>query len=309
MPIKIPDTLPAKKILESENIFVMDEGRAIHQDIRPLRIAILNLMPKKIETETQLLRLLSNTPIQVDIELILMSTHVSKNTSKEHLLTFYKTFKDIKDELFDGLIITGAPVELLPFEDVDYWQELCKIMEWSKSHVFSTFHICWGAQAGLYYHYNIGKHELPEKLSGIFKHRCLIPNHPLMRGSDDIFLSPHSRYTTVYQKDIEQCGKLDVVAVSNEAGVYIVANKDNRQIFVTGHSEYDVNTLANEYFRDIKKGLDIKMPVKYFPHDDPTQAPLYQWRSHANLIFSNWLNYFLYQSTPFDLKTLKPLEI
>lgn len=309
MPIKIPDTLPAKKVLEGENIFVMDENRAIHQDIRPLKIAILNLMPKKIETETQLLRLLSNTPLQVDIELVQMSSHQSKNTSKEHLLQFYKTFDEVKNQKFDGLIITGAPVELLEFEDVDYWAELCEIMEWSKSNVFSTLHICWGAQAGLHYHYGIAKHNLPEKLSGVYKHRCLIPNHPLMRGADDIFLCPHSRYTTVYQKDIDACENLDVVSISNDAGVYIVTSRDNRQIFLTGHPEYDVGTLASEYFRDVNKGLEIKIPAKYFPNDNPDNAPQHQWRSHANLIFSNWLNYFLYQSTPYDLSTLKPLEI
>lgn len=303
MPIKISDELPAARILESENIFVMTENRAVHQDIRPLKIAILNLMPEKIVTETQLLRLLGNTPLHVEIELLQTASHTSKNTSKEHLLAFYKTFDEIKSMKFDGLIITGAPVELLNFEDVDYWDELCSIMEWSKTNVYSVLHICWGAQAGLYYHYGIKKYIYPEKLTGIFSHKCLIPEHPLMRGFDDIYLVPHSRYTGVLENDIRAVDDLDILSVSNEAGVHIVADHECRKFFVTGHSEYDRQTLAAEYTRDKAKGLN-HFPRHYFPQDDPLNTPHMNWRAHASLLFSNWLNYIVYQHTPYDLSSL-----
>ena len=305
MPINIPDGLPAQAVLESENIFAINEHRATHQDIRPLRIVILNLMPKKIETETQLLRLLSNSPLQVDIELLLTASHVSKNTPSEHLLKFYKTFDDIKDERFDGMIITGAPVEQMDFEEVDYWPELCQIMAWSKTNVYSTFHICWGAQAGLYYHYGIPKHPLPHKMFGIFPHTTLVPDHPLLRGFDERFMAPHSRHTTILREDIEKHSKLEILAESEEAGIYIVGKKNGRQFFVTGHSEYDRDTLATEYFRDVNLGLPIQVPKHYFPGDDPQKTPLHIWRGHANLLFSNWLNYFVYQSTPFDLSKIE----
>ncbi len=304
MPINIPDTLPASRILEQENIFVMNEDRAAHQDIRPLRIAILNLMPKKIETETQLLRLLSNTPLQVDVELLLTATHASRNTPAEHLLKFYKTFADVKDDRFDGLIITGAPVEQMDFEEVDYWPELCSIMEWSKTHVYSTFHICWGAQAGLYYHYGIPKIPLPEKMFGIFSHYNLSPSHKLMRGFDEVFVAPHSRHTGIRQEDILADARLELLSYSDQAGPYLIASRDNRQIFVTGHSEYDRDTLAGEYRRDVDKGLSIQLPRNYFPQDDPARAVPHLWRSHAHLLYSNWLNYFVYQDTPFDLSEL-----
>lgn len=300
MPINIPDSLPASRVLEQENIFVMNEARAAHQDIRPLRIAILNLMPKKVETETQLLRLLSNSPLQVDIELLQTASHASKNTPTEHLLKFYKTFDDIKTQRFDGLIITGAPVEQLEFEDVDYWPELCRIMEWSKTNVYSTFHICWGAQAGLHYHYGIGKHPLGEKMFGIFEHHNLAPNHKLMRGFDEVFSAPHSRHTGIAQEDILAEPRLELLSYSDIAGTYLVASRDDRQIFVTGHSEYDRNTLAAEYHRDADKGLSIRVPACYFPNDDPQRAVPHRWRSHAHLLYSNWLNYFVYQSTPFE---------
>ena len=304
MPICIPDSLPAHRILESENIFVMDEGRASHQDIRPLKIALLNLMPKKIETETQLLRLLGNTPIQVDVELVQTVSHVSKNTSAEHLLKFYKSFDEIWDQKFDGLIITGAPVEQLTFEEVDYWQELTSIMEWSKTNVTSTFHICWGAQAALYYHYGIPKYNLPEKMFGVFAHQVLIPGHPLLRGFDDEFYAPHSRHTQVLKEDIEKVSSLEILALSPQAGVYIAASRDGRQFFVTGHSEYDRVTLDSEYRRDVDKGLPIQPPCNYYRNDDPSQPIVQNWRGHANLLYSNWLNYFVYQITPYDLKDL-----
>ena len=304
MPIKIPNSLPAAKTLESENIFVMTEQRAMHQDIRPLKILLLNLMPTKIETETQILRLLSNSPIQIDIDLLQTATHVSRNTPKEHLLHFYHVFNDIRTQRYDGMIITGAPVEQLPFEQVDYWPELCEIMEWSKSHVYSTLHICWGAQAGLYYHYQIPKVLLPEKVFGVFKHRPLIANHPLLRGFDDWYYAPHSRYTEVRKEDIEKVPELDILAYSETAGIHIVASHDCRKFFVTGHSEYDRGTLAKEYFRDIQKGLAIQVPHNYFPSDDPEQTPAMTWRGHASLLFSNWLNYFVYQRTPYDLSDL-----
>lgn len=304
MPIKIPDSLPASKILENENIFVMTEHRAQHQDIRPLRIAILNLMPKKIETETQLLRLLGNSPIQVDIELLQTKSYTSKNTPSEHLFKFYKTFDDIKHERFDGMIITGAPIEQLPFDEVEYWDELCQIMEWSKTNVYSTLHICWGAQAGLYYHYSIPKYPLDQKMFGVFQHDLLVENHPVARGFDETFYVPHSRHTTVMQSDIEKIPALEILAASEKAGVYMVGRRDGRQFFITGHSEYDRGTLASEYFRDVDKGLPIDVPEHYFPNDDPTQKPLYTWRGHANLLFCNWLNYYVYQATPYDLENL-----
>ena len=301
MPIKIPNDLPAKKVLEGENIFVMTETRAITQDIRPLKILILNLMPKKIETETQLARLLGNTPLQVEPELIRTKTYQSKNVSEEHLLAFYKTFDDVKDRNFDGMIITGAPVEHLAFEEVEYWEELCAIMEWSKSHVHSTLHICWGAQAGLYYHHGVPKYPVPEKLFGIFPHRVERKSSILFRGFDEEFMVPQSRHTTVLREDIERVPQLKILASSEETGIYAVSIENGRQIFITGHSEYDADTLKNEYLRDLSQGKPIKMPVNYFPNDDETQPPRVSWRAHANLLFSNWLNYFVYQSTPYDL--------
>ena len=304
VPINIPDTLPANSQLRRENIFVMNEERASHQDIRPLKIVIVNLMPKKIETETQLLRLLSNSPLQVDIELIQTESHRSRNTSEEHLFKFYKTIGDIEHEYFDGMIITGAPVEQMPFEEVDYWPELCHIMEWSKTHVYSTLHICWGAQAGLYYHYGIPKHDLSQKLFGIFPHRVLQPFHPLLRGFDETFYVPHSRHTCNWKDEILACGKLEILTESPMAGVHIAASFDGRQFFVTGHSEYDRGTLAAEYFRDLDKGLPIQIPYNYFDGDNPENEPKFIWRAHANLLFVNWLNYFVYQQTPYDLRTM-----
>lgn len=307
MPINIPNNLPAYTVLNNENIFVKTDADAMHQDIRPLRIAIVNLMPKKIETETQLLRLLSNTPIQVDIELIQMASHVTKNTSAEHLTKFYKTFADVKEELFDGLIITGAPVEQIPFEDVDYWSELCEIMDWSRRHVYSVLHICWGAQAGLYYHYGIPKYDLPQKMFGIFPHKAEVANHPLLRGFDETFNVPHSRHTEIRRMDVEKVRDLKILAFSNESGVNIIADKEERRFFLLGHFEYDRFTLANEYFRDKDKGLDIQVPKHYFPYDDPSQPPHFNWRAHANLLFSNWINYCVYQKTPYDLNELEGL--
>ena len=308
MPIKIPNGLPAESILQSENIFVMKETRALSQEIRPLRILLLNLMPKKIETETQLSRLLGNTPLQVELELIHTSTHESQNTSAEHMLAFYKTFDDIKDQNFDGLIITGAPVEMVPFEEVDYWDELCRIMEWSRTHVHSTLHICWGAQAGLYYHFGINKQPLDAKMFGIFPHTLEYKNSILFRGFDDVFSVPHSRHTTVAREDIEAVPALKILASSPEAGVYAVSAKDSRQIFIMGHSEYDAMTLDAEYRRDIAKGMDIAVPKNYYPNNDPTQPPMVTWRSCANLLFSNWLNYFVYQTTPYDLREIAAVE-
>ncbi len=308
MPIEIQSNLPAAKILEQENIFVMTKERASTQDIRPLKILILNIMPTKIQTETQLLRLLGNTPLQLTIEFLQTATHVSRNTSASHLNTFYKTFDEIKEEKFDGMIITGAPVEQMDFNDVDYWEELCEIMEWSRTNVYSTMHICWGAQAGLYYHYGIDKYLLPEKLSGIFKHKVLNPLHPLTRGFDDRFYAPHSRYTSIHREDIDKNPNLITLSVSNMAGVYLVASKSGRQVFVTGHAEYDRDTLANEYFRDVKKGIHPKIPVNYFPDDDVETTPYFTWKSHAHLLFANWLNYYVYQQTPFDLKDLKCVD-
>ena len=304
MPIKIPNQLPASDTLRNENIFVMDEERAVHQDIRPLKIAILNLMPTKITTETQLLRLLGNTPIQVEITLVRTSTYQSKNTSTEHLLTFYETFDQVQDLKFDGLVITGAPVEQMLFEEVDYWEELKMIMEWGKRHVFSTFHICWGAQAGLYHWYGIPKYPLPAKQFGVFPHRVLQKNVKLLRGFDDTFYAPHSRHTEVRRVDIEKVPELDILVESEEAGIYIVASQDGRQVFVTGHSEYDPLTLKGEYDRDVALGLPIAVPSNYYPNDDPSRMPQVRWRGHANLLFANWLNYYVYQETPYDLNNL-----
>ena len=304
MPIKIPNNLPAVKTLESENIFVMTETRAMTQDIRPLKILILNLMPKKIETETQFARLLGNTPLQVDPTLIRTSTYQSKNVAEEHLLAFYKTFQDVKGENFDGMIITGAPLEYLEYEQVEYWQELCEIMEWSKTHVHSTMYICWGAFAGLYYHYGINKIPTDKKMFGVFPHVVEYKQSILFRGFDDTFMVPQSRHITLPREDIEKVSELKILASSKETGVYAISTKNGRQIFITGHSEYDADTLKNEYLRDLSQGKPIEKPVNYFPGDDETQAPLVSWRGHANLLFSNWLNYFVYQSTPYDISKL-----
>lgn len=305
MPIKVTDKLPATKQLRNENIFVMSETKAMHQDIRPLKIAIVNLMPTKITTETQLLRLLSNTPLQVEPELITMKSHESKNTSTEHLASFYKTFDEIKDKKYDGMIITGAPVENYNFEEVDYWEELKEIMEWSTTHVTSTFHICWAAQAGLYYHYGIPKYPLSQKCSGVFEHKVNRKTAKLVRGFDPDFYAPHSRYTEVKAEDIKKIKELEILADSDEAGVYIVFSKGGRRIFVTGHSEYDATTLADEYWRDVEKGINPNIPKHYFPNDNPKKSPIVRWRSHANLLFSNWLNYFVYQITPYDIDSIK----
>lgn len=304
MPIKVANNLPAIKILEEENIFVMPEDRAMTQDIRPLKIVILNIMPTKVETETQLIRLLGNTSLQVDIDLLHMTSHTSKNTSQQHLDTFYKSFDEIKDNRYDGMIITGAPVEKMDFEAVDYWQELKQIMEWSKKNVWSTLHICWGAQAGLYYHYNINKRELPEKLSGIYRHRVKANLHPLLRGLDDVFMMPHSRYTECVPEEIENNPNLEILATSEMAGIAIVADKPCRKFFVFGHAEYDRMTLAQEYERDLKKGINPEIPYSYYPKDDTTKIPDKKWRSTAFLLFANWLNYFVYQQTPYDLNEL-----
>ena len=305
MPIKIPDLLPAKEILQSENIFVMGEQRAIHQDIRPLQIAVLNLMPTKIVTETQLLRLLGNTPLQVEVTLVRTSSYQSKNTPEEHMLTFYKTFEQIKDDKFDALIITGAPVEHLAFEEVDYWEELEQIMDWGLENVFALLFICWGAQAALYHQFGIPKYPLPAKQFGIFPHQVLEKNAKLLRGFDDIFYAPHSRHTEIRRADIEKIPGLNILAESPEAGVYIVGTQDGRQIFVTGHSEYDPLTLKREYDRDVAAGLPITVPVNYYPGNDPTRAPLVTWRGHAHLLFANWINYYVYQETPYDLQHFK----
>lgn len=304
MPIKIPDSLPAARTLESENVFIMTEHRALHQDIRPLKIAIVNIMPTKIDTETQLLRLLGNTPLQVEIELIQMASHVSKNTSAEHLLKFYKTFDDIKNERFDGLIITGAPVEKMPFEKVTYWDELCTIMDWAKANVYSTIYICWGAQAGMYHHFGIDKRLLPKKLSGIYHHYPLDKRHPLTRGFDDDFCAPHSRYTETPIEEIRRHPDLMILAESKEAGAYIVTDRDCRNIFITGHAEYSRSTLANEYNRDVLKGIDPDVPVNYFPDDDPTKKPVFTWKSHSSMLYANWLNHIVYLHTPYDLSEL-----
>ena len=304
MPIRIDDELPAKQNLEIENIFVMSKSRANMQDIRPLKIIILNLMPTKLETETQLLRLLSNSPLQLDIDFLQVKSHKAKNVSRIHMAKFYNTFDDIKDNKYDGMIITGAPVEHLEFEEVDYWDELCMIMEWSKKNVYSTFHICWGAQAGLYYHYGIKKYPLKKKMFGVFPHKSLDITHPLMRGLDDVYYVPHSRHTETRLQDIALVKQLQVISYSEISGVHIISDMDCRQFFVTGHSEYDRDTLAKEYFRDKEKGLDIDVPYNYFPNDDYKSVPIMSWKSSANIIFSNWLNYFVYQKTPYDLAQL-----
>ncbi|WP_227936080.1 homoserine O-acetyltransferase MetA [Alkalihalobacillus deserti] len=301
MPIKIPDHLPAKEILNAENIFVMNESRAYLQDIRPLKIVILNLMPIKETTETQLLRLLGNSPLQVEVSFLYPNTHVSKNTSHEHLHSFYKTFDEVKTMKFDGMIITGAPIEMLEFESVTYWEELQEIMNWSVDQVTSTLHICWGAQAGLYHHYGINKYSLGGKIFGVFNHTIEKQNVKLLRGFDDDFLAPHSRHTDVRKEDIEQVNDLEILSMSDEAGVYIVASKNGKQIFVTGHSEYDVSTLQEEYERDLEKGLNIQLPYNYFPKNNEKLPPRLRWRAHSNLLFSNWLNYYVYQETPYDL--------
>ena len=305
MPIVIPGSLPAFETLSEENIFIINEERSIHQDIRPLEIAIVNLMPTKIETETQLLRLLGNSPLQVNITLLKTNSYVSKNTSEDHLSSFYNVFDDIKDKRFDGMIITGAPIETLQFEDVDYWNELEKIMEFSKTNVTSTFHICWGAQAGLYYHYGINKYPLKKKMFGIYKHTLNNPKNKLFRGFDEVYNAPHSRYTEIKKEDIDKVDDLEILSESEEAGVYVVASKNVKQIFVTGHSEYDKNTLKKEYTRDKEKGLEIGVPINYFKNDDPNLEPIVTWKSHAHLIFSNWLNYCVYQETPFELLNCK----
>ncbi|MBP2641267.1 MAG: metAA [Firmicutes bacterium] len=305
MPIKIPNQLPATSILEQENIFVMYEDRAYQQDIRPLKILLLNLMPTKIITETQLLRLLGNSPLQIEVDFIYTASYEPKNTAQEHLIKFYETFDDVKDRSYDGLIITGAPVEQMPFEEVAYWDELCRIMEWSKKHAYSTLHICWGAQAALYYHYGIPKYDLPQKMFGVFPHTVNVEHEKLFRGFDDIFYVPHSRHTHVIREDIEKIPKLSILSESESAGVYAVANTKRRQIFIMGHSEYDPLTLKTEYDRDIGLGQPINIPDNYYPNDDPAKVPLVRWRSAANLLFSNWLNYYVYQETPYDLAILE----
>jgi homoserine O-succinyltransferase/O-acetyltransferase len=304
MPIKIPNQLPAKEILQGENIFLMDEHRAIHQDIRPLKILLLNLMPTKIVTETQLLRLLGNTPLQTDLTLLRTHSHQSKNTPEEHLFNFYQTFDKIKDEKYDGMIITGAPVEQMPFEEVDYWPELAGIMDWAKTHVFASLFICWGAQAALYHYYGIPKYPLAAKQFGVFEHQVLKKNVKLLRGFDDVFYAPHSRHTEIRAEDVEKVAALDLLATSEAAGVYLAARKDGRQVFVTGHSEYDPFTLKSEYDRDVALNLPIAVPANYYPQDDPTREPIVRWRGHANLLFSNWINYCVYQETPYDLNPL-----
>jgi len=304
MPVIIPDTLPASEILAGENIFVMRKQRAIHQDIRPLQIAILNLMPTKIATETQLLRLIGNSPLQAEITLLRMASHASKNTPEEHLLSFYQTIDAVENRRFDGLIITGAPVEHLPFEAVDYWEELKFIMEWSKQHSYATLFICWGAQAGLYHFFGVPKYPLPAKMFGVFPHSALRKNIPLLRGFDDVFYAPHSRHTEIRREDVLSVPELELLAESQEAGVYIVAARDRRQVFVTGHSEYDPLTLKAEYDRDVSQGQPISVPVNYYPNNDPTQEPVVRWRGHSNLLFVNWLNYYVYQETPYDLNRL-----
>lgn len=304
MPIKIPDSLPAAKELEQENIFIMTEDRASHQDIRPLRIAIVNIMPTKIETETQLLRLLSNSPLQVEIELIQMKSHVSKNTSSEHLLKFYKTYEDIKNERFDGLIVTGAPVELMDYTQVEYWDELCQIFDWAKTNVYSSLFICWASQAALYHHYGLKKQKLEKKLSGVYLHETTDVLHPLTRGFDDKFYAPHSRYADISTKEIESVKNLKILAKSDKAGAYITVDSDCRNIYVSGHAEYNRETLKNEYFRDVQKGLSPEVPENYFECDDPQKQPKFLWKSHANLFYTNWLNHIVYQHTPYDLTEL-----
>ena len=305
MPIRIPDSLPATATLESENIFVMTEYRALHQDIRPLKLLILNLMPTKITTETQLLRKLSNTPLQIDIELLQVVSHEAKNISEKHLESFYRTFDEIRGKRYDGMIITGAPVENMEFEAVDYWEELCRIMEWSKRNVHCTLHICWGAQAGLYYHFGLKKRQLDEKLFGVFEHTVIKRKSPFFRGFDDVFYAPHSRWTEIPQEEILKVPELELMATSSEAGVFAVKTESSRQFFVMGHPEYDRDTLALEYFRDVKAGKKISVPRNYFPHDNPAQTPIVKWRSAAQLMYTNWLNYYVYQTTPYDLGGIK----
>lgn len=304
MPIRIPDSLPATGVLESENIFVMTERRALHQDIRPLNLLILNLMPTKIVTETQLLRKLSNTPLQVNVQLLQTKSHTSQNTDVAHLESFYTTFDQVKDQQFDGMIITGAPVENLEFEEVDYWGELCQIMDWTRTHVHSTFHICWGAQAGLYHHYGIEKRTLPKKLSGVYEHTIIRKRSPLFRGFDDRFYAPHSRYTEVTKEQLLQRPELELLALSDEAGVFGVKSVDNRRFFIFAHAEYDDDTLAQEYFRDVKRGLNPAVPAHYFPGDNPSLSPIVNWRSAGQLLYTNWLNYYVYQTTPYDLREI-----
>ncbi|MDM8300421.1 homoserine O-acetyltransferase MetA [Collinsella tanakaei] len=302
MPIRIPDALPATETLKGENIFVMTEYRAIHQDIRPLHVLILNLMPTKIATETQIMRKLSNTPLQIEVELMRTKSHEATHVAASHLETFYRTFDEVRDRHYDGLIITGAPVEQMPFEQVDYWPELCDIMEWSTTNVHSTLHICWGAQAGLYYHYGIDKYDLPAKASGVFEHRLVKSSSPLVRGLDDRFWAVHSRNTGVRREDVEAVPELEVIAVSDEVGLYIVKSTDSRRFFIFGHPEYDADTLRLEYERDVKRGIDPEIPVNYFPNDDPAQPPLNVWRAQAQLLYTNWLNYYVYQTTPYDIR-------
>jgi homoserine O-succinyltransferase len=301
MPVRIPTTLPARSILEHENIFVMGYERAEHQDIRPLRVAILNLMPTKIETETQLLRLLGNSALQVEITLLQTATYQPKNTAADHLIAHYRTWEQVRVEKFDGLVITGAPVEHLPFEEVEYWDELCAIIDWAETNVFSTLYICWGAQAGLYHRYRIPKYPLPQKMFGVFEHKVLARNEKLLRGFDDTFLAPHSRHTGVKARDVRKVNDLKLLAISDEAGAYLAVSKNGRHVFVTGHSEYDPLTLKGEYDRDVKQGLPIQVPSNYYPDDDPSKPPLVRWRGHANLLFANWLNYYVYQVTPYNL--------
>ena len=308
MPIKVSDNLPAKEILHNESVFVMGEDRAFHQDIRPLKIIILNLMPNKQQTEVQILRLLSNSPLQTEISLMHMESHISKNTSEDYLAEFYKVFSDIKSEKFDGMIITGAPVEQMPFEEVNYWDELTEIMEWSKSNVTSTFHICWGAQAGLYYHYGIPKYQLEHKMFGVFPHTKVYKHFDLLRGFDDIFYVPHSRHTEVRIEDVKKVKALEILSTSEESGLYIAATKDNRQIFVMGHSEYDTDVLKNEYLRDKNKGLDIDIPKHYFKNDNPDNEPVALWKAHSSLLYTNWLNNIVYQQTPFDINKISEIS-
>ena len=304
MPVNIPHDLPARETLESENVFVMSDTRAVRQDIRPLRIAIVNLMPTKVDTETQILRLLGNTPLQVQITFLRMDTHESRNTAPEHLAEFYATFEQVREHKFDGLVITGAPVERLPFEEVDYWPELCELMDWSAEHVFSTLHVCWGAQAGLYRHYGIKKFPLDEKMFGVFPHRVLDPRPRILSGFDEVFAAPHSRYTEVRADDVRAAEGLTLLVESDEAGVYLAASQDGRQIFVTGHPEYDLTTLQGEYERDLAQGMDTPPPRNYYPGDDPTRTPIMSWRSHAHLLYANWLNYCVYQRTPYNLQAI-----
>ena len=308
MPIKVQSDLPARTILENENIFVMDEYRAQHQDMRPLAICILNLMPVKQDTELQLLRSLSNTPLQVDVTFMKMNSHVSLNTSMTHLNKFYNTFDELRGKQYDGLIITGAPVEQIPFEEVDYWPELCEIMDFSETNVYSTLHVCWGAQAGLYYHYGVHKQLLPEKMFGVFEHRVTRPSNPLVRGFDEVFYAPHSRHTGISREDVDNCKALRILAESDAAGPFLMSTENGRQIFVTGHPEYDKYTLDSEYRRDVDKGLPIHVPVNYYPDDDPTKPPLFRWRAHAHLLYENWLNYYVYQNTPYDLGEIQRVK-